>query len=62
MTTKAEGDAAEDRALAHLLAHPHLGEELGRRGRALVEGALSTDHFVARVCAAVRAAAGPAGP
>lgn len=44
-------------ALQHVLDHPDEAAELGRRGRALVAGALDLDRYVDRVVAAVEGVA-----
>lgn len=46
--------AALHAALSTLLRQPDLAAELGRNGRALVDGALRIEHFVDRAVAAVR--------
>jgi glycosyltransferase involved in cell wall biosynthesis len=44
------GDSAELRkAIAYLLAHPDLADELGRNGRRVVEELMGLDAFVARI-------------
>lgn len=40
-------------ALMHLLTHPRDAEEMGRRGRALVEREMTLDHWVRRICSAL---------
>lgn len=49
------GDAAElGRAIAYLLDHPDLAEEMGRNGRRVVEGIFGLDAFAARFASVIR--------
>lgn len=49
------GDAAElSRAIAYLLAHPDLAEEMGRNGRRVVEEIFGLDAFAARFASVMR--------
>lgn len=49
------GDAAElGRAIAYLLAHPDVAEEMGRNGRRVVEEVFGLDAFAARFASVIR--------
>jgi glycosyltransferase involved in cell wall biosynthesis len=51
----APGDAGElRRAIAYLLAHPDVADELGRNARRVVEACFTLDAFVARFADAIR--------
>ncbi len=51
----APGDASElRRAIAYLLAHPDVADELGRNARRVVEACFTLDAFVARFAGAIR--------
>lgn len=54
------GDAAElGRAIAYLLAHPDLAEEMGRNGRRVVEEVFGLDAFAARFASVIRGEPAP---
>jgi glycosyltransferase involved in cell wall biosynthesis len=53
-----EDPAALRRAIDHLLDHPEDRRRLGEAGRQTVERLLTVDHFAARICQLVDAAAG----
>jgi glycosyltransferase involved in cell wall biosynthesis len=54
------GDAAElGRAIAYLLAHPDLAEEMGRNGRRVVEAIFGLDAFAARFAAVIEGGSVP---
>ncbi|MGZ3581476.1 MAG: glycosyltransferase family 4 protein [Ktedonobacterales bacterium] len=56
------GDAAElGRAIAYLLAHPDLAEEMGRNGRRAVEEIFGLDAFAARFATVIRGRPIPVG-
>lgn len=54
------GDAAElGRAIAYLLAHPDLAEEMGHNGRRVVEEIFGLDAFAARFASVMRGESAP---
>lgn len=56
------GDAAElGRAIAYLLAHPDLAEEMGQNGRRIVEEIFGLDAFAERFASAIRGEPLPVG-